>query len=54
MVLFCAMPGSTANRSSATAPGALAVLLLFFHVKGNSDPEVVSVLHSDGWDCESR
>ena len=29
MVLFCAMPGSTANACSATALGALAVLLLF-------------------------
>ena len=29
MVLFCAMPGSTANTCSATALGALVVLLLF-------------------------
>ena len=29
MVLFCAMPGSTANTCSATALGALIVLLLF-------------------------
>ena len=29
MVLFCAMPGSTANTCSATALGALVVLLFF-------------------------
>ena len=54
MVLFCAMPGSTANTCSATVSDALVVLLLFFNVKGNSDPEVVSVLLSDGWVCEPR
>ena len=30
MVLFCAMPGSTADTCSATALGALVVLFFFF------------------------
>ena len=52
MVLFCAMPGSTVNTCSAT--GFVGRIALIFNVKGNSDPEVVSVLLSGGWVCESR
>ena len=34
--------------------GALPFCSHFFYVKGNSDLEVVFVLLSDGWVCESR
>ena len=44
--LLCAMPGSTVNTCSVTAPGCVGRIVLIFYVKGNSDPEVVSVLLS--------
>ena len=42
------------DRCSAAASGCVGCIVLIFHVKGNSDPEVVSVLLSGGWVCESR
>ena len=34
--------------------GCVGCIAVIFYVKGNSDPEVVSVLLSDGWVCEPR
>ena len=38
----------------ASAPGCLSRVILLFYAKGNSDPEVVSVLLSGVLVCESR
>ena len=44
LLLFFAMPGLTVNTCSATAPGCVGRFAHVFYAKGNSDPEVFSVL----------
>ena len=46
--------GSTVDTWSASAPGCLCRIVLPSYAKGNSDPEVVSVLLSGVLVCGSR